>query len=487
MNRQPIHRRQFFARSTAVVGTLAASRTASAWSRVPGANDAIGVAVVGLRARGPQLVSAFSELPDVRVVALCDADTHFLDRAVSELSNRGGKAAVYVDYRRLLEDKNVDAVVIVTPDHWHALMSIWACQAGKDVYVEKPMTHNIWEGRKMIEAARKYKRMVQVGSQNRSDVGLTEAIPWLQAGNLGKILMARSFSGGHRESIGKVTGPQPIPATCDYNLFQGPAPLLPLMRQSLHYHWHWFWDTGTSESGNLGAHELDQLRWLLGKSGPPERIMSIGGRYGWDDNGETPNTHVIWLDYKPVPILYELRNLPGSEGNRGTEGYRGIRASMWIECEHGFFAGGRGGGWAYDSDGKKIKQFVGDGGVGHQANFIQAVRSRKVSDLRADVAEGHTSALLYHASNISYRIGYRRPVGVIRERIRGNKGMYEFFGRILAHLRDNQVNVEKEQMTEGLVVSLSPEKERFVGEFSDWANMFVRREYRQPFVIPDEL
>jgi predicted dehydrogenase len=277
--------------------------------RVRGANDDIRLAIVGLRKKGKEHLDIFPKVPGVRIVALCDVDTEFLDFEAKKFKDRNEKVATYVDYRKLLDSKDIDAVVIVTPDHWHALMTIWACQAGKDVYIEKPLSHNVWEGRKMVQAARKYERIVQTGSQDRSDVGLRATVEYIKQGNLGKIELVRAISYNLRESIGKVNGPQAIPATVDYDLFQGPAPLVPLMRKNLHYDWHWFWDTGTGEVGNLGAHNIDESRWAIGQQQIAPRAITIAGRVGMDDDGQTPNTQITFFDYEQVPIIYEVRGL----------------------------------------------------------------------------------------------------------------------------------------------------------------------------------
>jgi predicted dehydrogenase len=467
--------------------TVAAGVGLGSARRVRGANDDIRLAIVGLKKKGKEHLEIFPKVPGIRIVALCDADTQFLDAEEKKFKDRGEKVARYVDYRKLLDDKDIDAVVVVTPDHWHALMTVWACQAGKDVYVEKPLSHNIWEGRKMVEAARKYKRIVQTGSQDRSDVGERAAVEYIRQGNLGRIELARAISYGLRESIGRANGPQPIPASLDYDLFQGPASLVPLMRKELHYDWHWFWDTGTGEVGNLGAHNVDESRWALGRKDVAPRAVTIAGRVGMQDDGQTPNTQITFFDYDPVPIIYEVRGLRRRKGLRAREHYRGTSFGMIIHCEGGYFAGGRGGGWAYDTKGKRIKQFPGDGGIEHQANFIQAVRSRKVSDLRADILEGHVTATLCHMANISYRLGRKESPERIAEAVAGNDILAEAFERCLKHLKANEVDLQREPMTIGPSLNFDGENERFVGEFSDMANMYLRRNYRAPFIVPDEV
>lgn len=246
-------------------------------------------------------INAYLKIPGVRVVALCDADRDILARGVMEFKTRNEKVDAYVDIRELLEDKNIDAVSTATPNHWHSLVTVWSCQAGKDVCVEKPVSHNIFEGRKMVEAARKYKRIVQADLDRRSDEGLVEAVRYIQQGQLGNIVVVRGFCYKRRKSMGKVSGPQKVPGSVDYNLWCGPAPMGPLMRKNLHYDWHWVWATGCGEIGNNGPHQLDVCRWVLGQTKLPKRVMSIGGRFGYDDDGETPNTKKV----------YEKFNHPG--------------------------------------------------------------------------------------------------------------------------------------------------------------------------------
>ncbi|UCD51826.1 MAG: Gfo/Idh/MocA family oxidoreductase [Phycisphaerales bacterium] len=480
-------RRRFVRNLTAATLGLSAALCVSPTAKVLGANNDIRIAIVGLRKKGKEHLDIFGKVPGVRIVALCDCDTQFLDFEVDRFARRGQKPARYVDYRKLLDDRDIDAVVLPVPDHWHALMTIWACQAGKDVYTEKPLSHNIWEGRKMVEAARRYKRIVQTGSQDRSDLGLLELVPYIQQGNLGAVKFVTAISYNLRESIGRVDGPQPVPPTCDYNLFQGPAPLVPLMRMELHYDWHWFWDTGTGEVGNLGAHNVDESRWLIGRKDVAPRAISIGGRFGMYDDGQTPNTQITFFDYRPVPIIYEVHGLRRRKNLRASDHYRGTNFGMVIHCEGGYFAGGRGGGWAYDNQGKKIKQFSGEGGMDHQANFIRAMRSRKITDLRADVLEGHISATLCHMANISYRLGQIRPADRIKQAVADNDILAEALERMLAHLYANEIDLKTEPITVGPMLNFDGAKEQFVGDSGDLANMFLRRDYREPFVVSDEV
>jgi predicted dehydrogenase len=477
------------ARRTFLKGSIAAGAgMLLPHSRVLGANEDIRMGVIGLGGNGRGHVNRYRGMPGVRLVAICDADKNRLNAVAKRITDDKGRVETYVDLRRMLDNKDIDAVTISTPNHWHALAAIWACQAGKDVKVEKPVSHNIWEGRKIVEAARKYGRIVQAGSESRSDPALKEVFEYIQQGGLGKILLARGFCYKLRSGIGKVAGPQAVPGHIDYNLWTGPAPLKPLMRKKLHYDWHWMWDTGNGDICNQGAHEMDMCRWALGQKGLPPRVMSIGGRFGFNDDGETANSQIALLDYEPAPIIFEVRHLPNKKGIRSSDHYKGIRIGVIIECEGGYFAGGVGGGCIYDNDGKRIKQFTSSGGGGHSQNFINAIRSRKVSDLNADIEVGHTSAALSHMANISHRIGTRMGDEDIKEIIKSNPKMAEAFERFEKHLRANEVDTQKTPAVLGPMLQMDPVKERFHGKFpAKWANQLLTREYRKPFAVPQEV
>ncbi|MDZ7722979.1 MAG: Gfo/Idh/MocA family oxidoreductase [candidate division KSB1 bacterium] len=458
-------------------------------AKVWGANDRINVGVIGLRGKGNHHMQLFSEIPGVQVTALCDVDSDILDQRVKEMQEKN-KVKAYTDVRELLDDKHIDAVVIATPNHWHSLMAVWACQAGKDVYVEKPVSHNVWEGGQIVKAAQKYKRIVQAGTQSRSDEALYQAFDYLQSGQLGKILLAHGLCYKPRKSIGRVDGPQPIPEQIDYDLWTGPAPLKPLRREQLHYDWHWQWDTGNGDIGNQGVHEMDMCRWVLGYDKLPEQVFSIGGRFGYRDDGETPNSQIAVFDYQPAPIIFEVRGLPVRKDADYMDNYKGVRIGIVVKCQEGYFAGGGGGGWMYDNDGNRIQQFSSAGGGGHPQNFIDAMRSRKTGDLKAPIREGHLSSALSHIANISHRIGHHSTPQVIQESI-GNKFVNDTFRRFEEHLFANWVDPEKSRPVLGPNLTLNPETERFVSrEIYDaeyWANRLVNGSYRKPFVMPDKV
>ncbi|HEX2973946.1 MAG TPA: Gfo/Idh/MocA family oxidoreductase [Tepidisphaeraceae bacterium] len=476
-------RRQF------VAGTVATGL--SLWTstrlRAAGANDDIRVAVVGINGRGGDHINAFSKIPGVRVVALCDADQAVLDRRTAELDKKGIKATGYLDIRQLLDSKEVDAIAIASPNHWHSLMTVWGCQAGKDVYCEKPVSHTIFEGRQCVNAAAKYNRIVMAGTQRRSDLGYHEAWDYIKKGNLGKILCARGFCYKPRPSIGKTVGPQPIPKTVNYDLWCGPAPMDPLRRKNLHYDWHWVWPTGNGDIGNQGIHEMDLCRWALGEPALAPRVYSFGGRFVVDDDATTPNTQVAVFDYPTAPLIFEVRGLPRKANEQGyvMDNYRGVRIGVVIQCENGYFAGGETGGWIYDNNNQRIRQFKQNGPEKHQANFIKAVRSRKQSDITAPIVEGHLSSALCHMANVSYRLGKTTPADQIAEQVKSNKQALDSLDRMKDHLAKNGMDLDRLAPNLGPVLTMNPQTEQFTGPLADQANKLATRDYRKPYEVPN--
>jgi predicted dehydrogenase len=474
-------RRRFIQFAAGFAGTLTCRR-------VLGANDDVRVAVIGLGGKGRQHARVFNTLPGVRLTALCDVDPQRL----AEQAKPFGDVFSHTDPRRILDRSDVDAVVLATPDHWHALLAVWACQAGKDVYVEKPVSHNIWEGHQIIAAADKYNRIVQAGTQYRSDEGLKQAAEYIRQGHLGRVLWGHVVWYERRGSIGKVA--PHTPDWLDYDLYCGPAPVKPLRREQLHYDWHWIWSTGTGDLGNSGIHAFDVCRWFAGHAGLPPRAMGLGGRFGVDDAGETPNTQLTLLNYDSAPILIENRNLPARTGTKTMDHQRGIREGVILQCERGYFAGLRGGGWAYDNDGERIKQFAGDGGGAHQANFIQAVRQRKPSLLNAPIYEGHVSSACCHLGNLSCRLGESADRAGILQAIDGFPQAGEAVRSLQQHLRANDVDLDRHPMTLGPWMTLDPSTGAITQvdgtpspERVEQANRLVQGSYRPPFVVPQEV
>ncbi|MBN1781410.1 Gfo/Idh/MocA family oxidoreductase [bacterium] len=489
----PVSRRRFL--KTAVVsglsitaGGLLSGCASQRWIR--DANESVRIGIAGLRIKGAQHIDIFRTLKNVRVAALCDVDADILAREARRCADSGMPVDTYRDFRKMIERKDIDAVVISSPNHWHALMGVWACQAGKDVYVEKPVSHNVREGRRLVEAARKYGRVVQAGVQKRSDTGLVEAFDYIRQGHIGQIRLARGLCYKRRKSIGLAGGPQPVPAQIDYDLWTGPAEMGPLMRKQLHYDWHWVWNTGNGDLGNQGIHEVDLCRWALGESGLPGSVMSYGGRFGYSDDGETPNTQIIVFDYKSAPLLFEVRGLPRSSGIEAMDAFRGIRIGVVIHCEHGYFAGGDGGGWIYDTDGRKMKQFVGTGGVReHAENFIRAVRDRNPAVLTGNIEEGHVSSALCHLGNISWRLGTWSGFDAAEKAERISDWRADAFHRFSEHLEKNGTRRNKEQVCMGPCLEILTEAESFRSaesfDMGHRANQLLDRKYRKPFLMPD--
>ena len=472
----------------------------SVWSlspaRVLGANDDIRIGVIGIGSfvkiggKGRGDIRDFRKIPGVRVAAICDCDRNHLNYEVNEFSKRGEKVKACTDFREILDDKHIDAVSITTPNHWHSLMTIMACQAGKDVFVQKPSSHNLFEGRKMVEAMRKYHRVVQAVHGPRNSGAVAESFEYVWSGQLGKITCIYGINYKPRMSIGRVDGPQPIPPSCDYDLWCGPAPKKPLMREQLHYDWHWDWDTGDGDLGNMGIHAMDGCRWALRQNALPKRVISIGERLGYDDDGQTPNTMITLLDYEPAPIIFEVRGLPRNEslrqsnwvknGRRNMDDFRGVQTGFVVQCEGGYIKGDA----AFDNQGKQIKTFTRTQPDCKQ-NFIDVVRSRKMSNLQTDALEGHLSCGLVHMANISYRVGRHKPNDEIREVVRGEKELRESFERMNEHLAANRLNLDRKSLILGAMLTMDPDKERFAGPMSEEANKLISRKYREPFVVPN--
>ena len=464
----------------------ALATTALSASRVLGANETVRVAAIGLGGQGMGNAKRMAKVPGVEIAYLCDADTAQLDKAKVAFPN----AKTTQDLRHVMEDKSIDAVIVSTGNHWHVLASIWACQAGKDVYVEKPISHNIWEGRQLVAAARKYNRIVQGGTQQRSDPFHDELKAYLDGGTLGAMKYVRCNHYGMRATIGKRQTPITPPTSVDYNLWLGPAQDVPILRERFHYDWHWNWNTGNGELGNWGPHILDDLRNVVfrDKISLPKRVLAGGGRLGWDDAGETPNTHFLYYDTGVVPVIMDVHNLPRQKGMKAPDVYRRRRSSAFliIECEGGYYAGGRGGGSAHDPEGKVIQKFKGDGGATHAANFIAAVRSRKSSDLKAEIEQIHFSSAWCHLGNISWRLGQTADLDEAKARLKDFQPWQEVIEDLPAHLTANEVTLKPGDLRVGPILEIDAEKETFIGSSATpEALALLKREYREGFVVPE--
>jgi predicted dehydrogenase len=400
----PLTRRSFF---------QGAAMAASA-GRVVGANDRVQVGVIGLGGRGSDHVDLYAQIPDARIVGLCDVNQAARERNQAKLAKLGGgPAKEYTDLRKMLASNEVEAVSIATPNHWHALATIWACEAGKDVYVEKPACYNIYEGYKMIEVARRTKRIVQVGMQSRSIPHKVRAVQLAQTGTIGKLYMASGICYKRRKSIGR-TLPEPVPPGIDWDLFLGPAPMQPFTMNRFKYNWHWFWDTGNGDIGNQGVHEMDICRWVLGDLPLPRTTSATGGKFVYDDDQETPNTQQAAFGFDAqhpgLEITFEVRGLltgpvagvPVRPGNVVGNIIFGSEGWMWVDG-NGFQV------YKGESN-EKVMDEKGSDGPGtliHMKNFIAACASRNAKDLRAELEVGVLSASYCHMANISYRTGSR--------------------------------------------------------------------------------
>lgn len=438
------------------------------------ANEQLRVAVVGVNGRGKDHVSGFAGKHNCIVATICDADQAVVGGAMSVAEKRQKQTPQYEqDIRKVLEDKSIDIVSIATPNHWHALAAIWAMQAGKDVYVEKPVSHNVSEGRRIVETARKYNRICQTGTQIRSSSGVREAMDFLHSGQLGKVSVSRALCYKTRNTIGKVSGQQPIPKTIDYYLWSGPAPVKPLMRQHLHYDWHWIWDYGNGDLGNQGIHQMDVARWGLGKNELAKSVISVGGRFGYVDDGQTANTQICHFDYGDSELIFEVRGLK-------TDPYKNVRVGNIFHCQKGFLVlGSYEGAVALHPNGEVIKKFGGGGD--HFGNFVQAVRNRKMEELHADILEGHLSSSLCHLGNISYRLGKPQPFSQKSKAFGDDKGAYETLARMEEHLKANSVPLDSTSYQVGRKLVIDPKSEKFVNDKE--ADSLLTREYRKGFSV----
>ncbi|MCA8988075.1 MAG: Gfo/Idh/MocA family oxidoreductase, partial [Planctomycetaceae bacterium] len=396
------NRRQFLESSLAAGVFLASSANSS--RAVRAANETIRVGIIGMGGRGGEHLQQFKGLEGVAIAAVTDPDE---GRAKSAQAKAPGSKA-YTDLRKMLENPEIDAVTIASCNHWHCLAAIWAMQAGKDVYVEKPLSHSQWEGRQVVNAARKYKRVVQLGTQQRSSPIQEEARQLLHVEKaLGEIQCVQVCRYGIRSSIGKRNDPLPIPEGVDYDLWLGPAQEQPIYRNKLHYDWHWDWNTGSGEMGNWGVHVLDDVRNVVFQDEVtlPTRILAGGGRLHWNDAGNTPNVHFAYFDTGKIPTYIGLSNLPAEPDSKKSPSYRGVGTGYLVQCEGGYYSGRRGGGDAFDNEGKKIRSLRGSSGSSHARNFIETVRSRETDQLKAEIAVGHDSTGWCNLANIGFRCG----------------------------------------------------------------------------------
>lgn len=469
---EDLKRRDFLSSSTGGIAALAAIGALTRPERVLGANNRVRVAICGLHGRGNDHLENYAKIQNVEIAALCDIDASVLSQRLSQMDKMGlPKPATYVDVRKLLEDKSIDAISIATPNHWHSLMAIWACQAGKDVYVEKPCSHNLWEGKQLVRASQRYNRIVQHGTQIRSATAAREMVQKMKDGLIGETYMARGLCYKWRDTIGRAAV-QPVPAGVDYDLWTGPAPVHAFTKNRFHYNWHWNWTYGNGDLGNQGVHQVDLARWGMGL-GFPNKVSAVGGHFMFDDDQETPNDLNCAFEFdlpdgKRRMITFEVRHwITNHEAEIGTQSLgtpepkrsTGQAKLGPLAGSHNtvgnIFYGSKGYLSTGDEDAVTYVAWLGrnqdqqppvHGGTekAHFQNFIDCVVSRNKADLRAPIEEGHISCGLVHLANASYRLGR--------------------------------------------TLNFNPETQRVIGD--EEADRLLRdgdRGYRQPFVVPEEV
>jgi len=467
---------------------------ASPFSRVRGANDDIRVAVAGIRGRGGGHIGEFREMSGVRVVALCDVDRNVLENGAKAFEKRNEKVDTYVDVRELLEDKNIDALSIATTNHWHSLMTIWACQAGKDVYVEKPCSHNVFEGSKCVEAARKYKRIVQHGTQSRSDRGWAKQVAAIASGKYGKLLVSKAWAskyGQGRWSIGFKPIKEP-PEYLDFNIWLGPATEQPYHENLVHYNWHWFWDFGNGEIGNQGVHQMDIARWAIPGGTLPRSVISMGGRWvnstagyrPFTDQAQTPNCQLTVMDFGGTLLVFEVIGLVEKAGVDGQKHPRKVDNEFYLE--EGAIKGGK----FYPKGSDKAEDLVDvdvEMGPGKNfENFIHCVRTRKRSELNADITEAHLSAACCHLGNISYRLGWQVPGTIRPDILYKHEEVAKSWETITQTVKGTLgLDLSKSTYRLGPMLRFNAETEKFVDNLA--ANVMLTRPYREPFVVPESV
>ncbi|HEY2586493.1 MAG TPA: Gfo/Idh/MocA family oxidoreductase [Tepidisphaeraceae bacterium] len=447
-------------------------------------SERIRLAVIGLHGRGLNHIDGYINDDRVEIAALCDVDTSQFKKAQDKLAEKGHPVAkTYQDLRQLFDDKDIHAVSIATPNHWHALAGIWAMQAGKDVYVEKPVSHNVTEGRRLEDARVKYDRICQAGTQSRSNRATAEAIKFIHEGGIGKVVLARGLCYKRRKTIGHKPD-STAPATLAYDTWLGPAPKRPFNENRFLYEWHWNWDYGNGDIGNQGVHQMDIARWALNKSLPTSAV-GIGGRFSYTDDGQTPNTLLTFYDFGDSKLLFEVRGLEtkGMPAGQGKQA-KPISVGDIIYGENGFVAIGSdyGTAVAFDKDGKQMKSFKGGGS--HFNNFISAVKSHKQEELHCPVLDGHYSAALCHLGNISYRMGEQEQFDPTPKVVAESTDLAEAYKRYEQHLKENAVAIEKVTESVGPKLAFDPQAETFA---EGRANAFLTRDYRAPFVVPAKL
>lgn len=466
-------RRKFIAQSSAFAA-FAISGTKSS-GNIIGANERINVAVCGIKSRGSSHIGGHGRQKNVCISHLVDPDSRLYEGRKKFVTNKFKNTPECVqDVRLVLDNKDVDVISIATPNHWHSLMSIWACQAGKDVYVEKPLSHNLFEGRKLVEAAKKYNCIVQHGTQNRSLRKWSDLANEIASGKRGKLEVALGTCHKRRKSIG-FKDPTSPPSELDFDVWTGPASKEKYHENLVHYNWHWFWNYGNGDIGNQGVHQMDIARWMIPGAVWPKKIICLGGRFGYKDQAETANTQLAIFDYGESLLVFDVRGLEGKT-NMGVSNHvyfdqNAKQTNVQSRETHGI---------------KNIKDPLADrGDVDIFENFIQAVRSRKEVDLDAHVYEGHVSSGLCHLANVSYRLGEKTSFRKKTKPFGNNPKASEYFERMQEHLKDNGLKLEETDYIVGRTLAFDASTESIKGD--EEANQLLSRQYRPPYVVPDKV
>ena len=483
-NRRDFVEQALFAASAALATGVVASAVEPASTRKVGPNEKIRVAVIGVNGQGGSHVSEWLKNPDCDLVAICDCDPAAYEKLKPKFKNLAKPPRYVQDVRKLVEDKNIDAVSIATPNHWHAVMAVWAMQNGKDVYVEKPCSHNVREGRVITEWARKLGRICQMGVQSRSMPGMRQTLEFVKSGKIGKVTEARAICYRRRDSIGLVETEAPIPAGLDFDLWCGPAEKVVPKRKRLHYDWHWVKETGNGDLGNQNPHELDKARWGLGKQELPKRVVSLGGRLGYIDNGNVANSQITIYQWDDALLISDVRGLPiKTPITFGLKGgpFNGA-ANIWFGTEGYAVGPNYTSGVAFDYKGNRLGKWSGGDYQLHFANFVKGIRSRNHKDLHLDIEDGHLSSALAHLGNVSLQVGKAVPAGTRPSQMAENKPVKETLDSFEAHLKDNSVNFETTKFYLGRELTIDPKTELST---DSEANRLFTRQYRKGYELPE--
>jgi hypothetical protein len=484
-----VTRRDFVETAFAMAAAALAAAPASSHAEQPASDapsrspsDRLRVAVVGANGRGGEHIGQWSGMSDAEVAVICDCDPSVASRYEEKFKDAPRKPEYVEDIRRVLDRKDIDIVSIATPNHWHTLMGIWAMQAGKDVYVEKPLSHTVEEGRVLTQWARKLGRMCQMGAQSRGMTGMRDTIDFVKSGKIGAVKVAHALCYKRRKSIGLVDKPAPVPPGMDFDLWAGPAPDIVPHRQRLHYDWHWNRLTGNGDLGNQNPHELDKARWGLGKQEFPKRVVSLGGRLGYVDNGDVANSQVTIFEWDDALLISDVRGLemktPVTHGTAA--GPLGV-GNIWWGTEGYVVSTNYQSGAAFDYAGTPLGTWSGGSSRDHFANLVKAIRSRKHEDLYLDVEDGHLSSALAHLGNVSWQLGEKVPFGTRPTIAAGDHRVLLTLDSFEDHLRDNAVDLAVTPLHLGRELVIDPKTETSTDEA---ANRLFTKDYRKGYELP---